>query len=563
MNGRSRDVQLATVAVTCICIIVSSGVLTVRNLYEDELASFAFVMKSFSMLWRDANAFDVHPPGAYVVARLGYLITGSERYAALLPLLVWIFGVAVFVRTFQPVLSSAWGRILFALMAFLHPQCLMWSNTIRWYPIWWGGALLVLSFALSPRLGRGIGTTLGEEEGFSPGRCLTLLLGLVLLLYTNYLTLAFIPCFLGAFFLRFGFTRAIVLRMAVVVVLSLLAGLPQIYTLFNVHVNGMPQGGAAFRAAARLTYGMTIGEAVLPWHPLAFLAGFLVIAPGSLGAARYLLQKALSVGRRGKEERAVLALSFFLVLFLVVAVLSGAGFKSRSFLGLVPVFGLIVCVGLEQTSSKRDFIRRVRLVWACAVLLWTGAGVHNLLMRQGTAKGGMNDHPEEVFHRIVEITKGAPTVVFAYDPVVAYVFNRLARVKKIPLSVCCTTIDHVHGVNRGSLPHGKVAYLVTVETFKGAWLPVVAELDRVVDALKGVMCDSVRFAMGTDELLRAKRYVLRRNLVADRYIVTVGSLQEGAELSALARIWGEVEAKLGKALKSSQGAQLYLQGTGG
>ena len=145
-NGRKAVLLLAALG-----LFLALVVLRYRNLYEDEWFTLSAVQKPLRELWHWANTRDMHPPGAYALDRYLLMLAGSARRLAALHLLVWSAGSLFFVLSARRLLGGAWGRAGFAAVAFMHPLVLMRVSGIRWYPIWWGLALVLVALGLLAR----------------------------------------------------------------------------------------------------------------------------------------------------------------------------------------------------------------------------------------------------------------------------------------------------------------------------------------------------------------------------------------------------------------------------
>jgi hypothetical protein len=120
-------------AFLAISFILALVFLASRNIYDDEFTNLDYVGRSLQAIVHIANTEDVHPPGMYVLSHLAYLAIPSPRWMTLAPLLVLYAGLSAFVLTVAPLLTTRTSRICFLLLATLHPQLMMWSNSIRWY----------------------------------------------------------------------------------------------------------------------------------------------------------------------------------------------------------------------------------------------------------------------------------------------------------------------------------------------------------------------------------------------------------------------------------------------
>ena len=121
-----------------VSLLIALAFLAKRNIYDDEIASADLLPMSVAQIVATINHTDVHPPGMYVLGHLGYRLVPSARWVTLFPLACLYAGLTVFVLAVAPLFRNGWTRGAFLLFATLHPQLLMWGNSIRWYP-WWTG----------------------------------------------------------------------------------------------------------------------------------------------------------------------------------------------------------------------------------------------------------------------------------------------------------------------------------------------------------------------------------------------------------------------------------------
>ena len=157
-------------------------------------------------------------------------------------------------------------------------------------------------------------------------------------------------------------------------------------------------------------------EAFLPWHPIAVVALLLwltlAVAAAAKGA-RFL---------RGRPVRGLTAADRCLVSLLVLSfallglvAVAGLGGKPRNGLALVPL--LAPAMALAVGSLR---LRAARLATMTFFVVWSAWGVAHLLRREGLAKSGMNNRPDEELRFIESSRGGACSVVVTYDPVLSF-----------------------------------------------------------------------------------------------------------------------------------------------
>jgi len=405
--GTVRGARSLAALFLAISFLVSLCFLSVRNTYDDENSTLAYVDYSVGQIIHIANTRDVHPPGMYLLGHFAYEAIPSPRWMTLFPLLVFYAGLAIFVFSMTPLLTSTRARVCFLLLATLHPQLLMWGNTIRWYSWWTGVALISIVFALQPERG-------AAKARLTHARSAALGLLLVCLFYINYITLVFIAALGPAMLVRYTLRAWKQYLVTLAVFVPLIS--PQMHAFLFVHrVGGGDQRAGLPLSLARLVEATFCSEAYLPWHPLAMAAAtvflFLAVA-GVWQAVRLLRTGAASAALRGKDNALASEIVFSLGFFAAVA-LSGLGIKPRNGLLLLPALAPVMALLVE---TVRPALAQSALIGFLA--LWSGVGVEHLLRRTGLAKASMINRPEEVI-KFLRDTQGQDcSVVVSYDALV-------------------------------------------------------------------------------------------------------------------------------------------------
>ncbi len=499
-----------------------------RNIYDDEVGSFQLVGDSIANIVRISNSGDLHPPGMYVLSHLAYMLIPSPRWMTILPLLAFYSGLAAYVFAVGPLFAIMRSRACFLILATLHPQLVMWSNSIRWYGWWTGIALLALTIALQPREARPPRLTCGRA----------LLLGLLLacLFYLNYITLLFAAALGLAVRLRYSGS---IWRQSLVALGSfLLLIAPQLHPFFAVHMAGSrSQRGPVLLSAARIAQSLAPSEAYLPWHPLAVIAvlAFAGFAIAGLALAVGWARDSGSSLLAEKRGKAIFCVLCFGAVFFALAVLTGLGVKPRNALLLIPalapagalVFGAIQSRGLQNA-----------LLGFFAV--WSAVGLAHLIGRQGTFKGGMNDRPEEVLDYVSDSRGAGCSVTMTYDPELTFLMARSGLARSLVLGYPQNSF--FRGA-RGFAPSDCTAMrLYIVRSYTGGYLnrrSLLEELARAQRFLDGPV--TVK-SLGYDPDAGAKRR-LSRLLPASlapldyRYVVSSGAISR----SALAALESQLE----------------------
>ncbi len=390
-----------------VSFLMALAFLAARNIYDDEIGTADLLPMSTARIIATMNHADVHPPGMYVLAHLGYQVIPSARWVTLFPLLCLYGGLTVFVLAVLPLFRGTATRLAFLLFAMLHPQLLMWGNSIRWYPWWTGVALLAVVVAQDPR------DPERRELAFGRAAGLGLLLGCMF--YLNYITIIFSLALVAGMVVRYGWRVWRPLVVTAFVALAIVA--PQLHAFLTVHLRG--SGGQRSKAAvstARLLQSLICSEAFLPWHPMAVLAAVMWLVIGMVAVLRAVrFVRARPFGVLPDDERCLISLLVLSFMLVGLVAVTGLGGKPRNGLVLVPL--LAPAMALAVGSLRR---REIRLAAMGFFVLWSGWGIAHLLRREGLTKSGMNNRPDEVL-RFIESSRGSEcSVVVTYDPVLSF-----------------------------------------------------------------------------------------------------------------------------------------------
>ncbi|HYL74343.1 MAG TPA: hypothetical protein VEU96_09050 [Bryobacteraceae bacterium] len=472
-----KHFRLLAVCIIAASILASIAFLTTRNMYDDEVGSFHFISKPVAAIWQSANSSDFHPPGMYVLSHFFYSLTGSVRWTTLGPLAVLYTGLVVFfLATRKHFIRDKAAALFFCALLFLHPQLLMWGNSIRWYPYWTGIALVFITVGLSL-----------YREGKPPSIWTCGVLGLMggALFYLNYMSLLFLAAFAVAYAVRYSGRQ--LWKLLIVGATVLLLALPQLVPFLTVHLpkRGLQQF-SRLAAVARAFHATFMSESMLPWHPMALLFVAVVAAPLAVILLRQI--------RRGNTVWKSLG-ALFVVLF-VLAAASGLGGKPRSFIVLAPLFAFLAATAFLTAGLRYRIAATV--VTAC----WMAFGIGHLLARTGTAKGGMNDHPEEIVRYIAEKSAGQSAIIFLHDPALAYVLNDAGQ----QWTVVSVSGDAVHGLASGEVRlKGTPMVEFVIQSYTGDQGEVAAKLDQRLQQARAAMMVAGSAKFGRDEQVAIKR----------------------------------------------------------
>ncbi|HEX9201055.1 MAG TPA: hypothetical protein VF865_15960 [Acidobacteriaceae bacterium] len=392
---------------------LSIVLLGVRNLYDDEISSLEIVTSTARDILRFAAQRDVHPPGMYLLAHLAYSIIPSFRWMDLFPLLILYLGLTVFLFQVIPFFAHMRSQFFLLLLATLHPQLLMWSNTFRWYSWWTGIALITLTTALQPG---------NPTPTLSKSRSLTIGLMLACLFYLNYITLLFALALSVAILFRYRKQSWKIQLPSILITLGVFLTLiaPQLRTMFLVHLpNGRGQRSGHADSFLRLLLSVSASEAYLPWHPFAILA---IVLSGALSVCALIALLRLyrnsrpesSSGDANELSATLASIILFGLLFFLLVAASGLGGKPRNGLLLIPVLAPAIALIAE---TLRPRAQNAILIF---LSIWIGVGAAHLLGRYGLTKATMNDRPEQVVAFIAQTSGSGCAIVVTYDATLAF-----------------------------------------------------------------------------------------------------------------------------------------------
>ena len=310
---------------------------------------------------------------------------------------------------------------------------------------------------------------------------------------------------------------------------------PQLLPFFEVHLtNSGAQRSGALISLLRLSHGVFLSEALLPWHLAGLLFGAFVVAPLIVLQFRDLYHVA-SLGRShfNSPDRSLWlsVFVFFAVMFFLGCVF-GIGSKARSFLLLCPVFAFLAARLVEQI--KRTSVRYAMIGITC---VWIAQGSSDLLSKTGTAKGGINDHPEQVVNLVQKEAHGTCSMIFVTEPALTYALNEAAEGE--PWTVCSVSADYIHSKREASTPVCKPEYVFVVESYVGALHDYKRELTLALDTAEETITGPQIARLSFDQDGRFKRLVPGfRTATADspefRFVVHYGRARPAVDWDAVA-----------------------------
>jgi len=472
----------------------------------------------------------------YVLSHVFYELTHSERWTVAGPLLLLYAGLALYAAAILPALASdTLAVVFFSALTFFNPQLLMWGISLRWYSYWTALALVALALHVPKPLPAANHATKSNEA--RPWAYLLSGIILGVMYYLNYLSIFFGAALAAAALIASRDRRRVAIGFTAMAITAGLMALPQVGTMLHVHLpgSGSSQQSSAIVAAARMFHGVFISEAILPWRPIAMVFAMVVAVPLFVRELRFATR--LCIGRARSESGAlpVFVLAFFVVLGLAGCV-TGLGVKPRSFIVLSPVLGTVLAFGFLRLSRKA-----ARYLLLAVTCVWAAWGANDLLRREGTAKGGMNDHPEEVSEFVRAEAGPGCGAVFTHDPGLAYVLTRdLAPLRRF--AVISTYPDWVHGLPEGNWQPTCQPDKVFVVTSTVGSLNLNKVLEpALTHAVRLIDHPAVR-QFGPDPDVRYKRLMAGPgvSLPSFRFTVQYGPVIRGAGIASAAADFREV-----------------------
>ena len=356
---------------------VSFFFLANRNLWDDELWSFCMICGSYSHIWDNANRRDVHPAGMYMLLKFFYELTGSERWATLGPIAALYTGLIYFCHKGIGSLSrNPAAYVVFLAVCLLNGHVLLWGSSLRWYPYWTGLGLLVLCIALQ------VGKPIASLDIPKLLVCVVVCVLLAVMFYICYASILFVPAFSAAWVARYSLNANSLRKLIAIIAGCLFLSLPQSYYFAAYHlVNASHQVAPIKLVMVRLFFSVLSGDALLPWHPISLMCcvifGILLIV---------VFKQVIGNVRRqglGHFEAAEdwQSLAVFWGVFLVLAVITGLGFRGRGFMILNPILGLLLAHGIQILDKPKFNVLALAIT-----ALWVSFSTTNLVLRQGLTK---------------------------------------------------------------------------------------------------------------------------------------------------------------------------------
>jgi hypothetical protein len=515
-------------AATAFSAFISFLLLMRRNLYEDEVQSFEFIRLPVKELVTSVNAHDISPPGMYLLSKFSYLLTNSARYATILPLIFWFVGLLVFMIVAMRLLVSRKAKILFCFLCAFHPHLLMWINSIRWYPYFSGIALALIAVMLCE-----LDTLPHIPHGRIVPRFRTnILLGIFIgmLFYISYLSVVYAFWFIIFYLIVYGLQQDVFKRLMVMCVMSVAIAFPQIQPFFQVHLRryvSFHVGDNILVALGRIMHGLSVGEAIMPWHIITPLVLLVILLPPMISLTHYLVcnRKNFVADR---NYRKITALTVFSIGIVLTGGLSQFGMNPRCFIFLIPVVVLLIARGAEKIKKMWWWVLVIIIV-----CIWTFVGSYNLFSKQRTAKGGINDPLDKIALWVIQTTEQKPTVIFVHEPSLTYVLNKTKIKKQLPWVVCSTHYDYINDIPPGIAREITPEYAIVVEGYIGALKFRETILRAATKKAKETIHKPAVIQMGYDPDAFLKTKITGEQLPQYRFYITYGKAKKKAKFTAV------------------------------
>ena len=184
-----------------------------------------------------------------------------------------------------------------------------------------------------------------------------------------------------------------------------------------------------------------------------------------------------------------------------MGILSGLGGKSRSFLILIPFFAFIVSFGIYKIDN-RYFEYSAILITIFLISL----GHSNLLLKHGTAKGTINDRPEEVVQLITKEARDKRTIIFTHDLGLTYALNEAKNHRQ--WIVCSTYLDYIHNIPKAYLPNSFVPQMVfVIRSYIGPLRKEIKPLNKALTEAQNTIAVLEAAHLSKDRDIKLKKMV--------------------------------------------------------
>ena len=404
--------------------------------YDDELHNLILVAnRNFSEIIDHTSKYDFHPPVQYLLNKISLQLFGLNEFWLSLPSIIFII-LAFASRFVFKITGSTTYSLVSSFIIASNPLILLWSSSIRWYPLWTLLAFIsiysVIKLFSEPKKGSNL-----ILKG-------SLIVTLTLSLYTNYQTIILMVSFIIMALLmdlknkknKYYHLKLLAPVIAGVVILFIpYAGSFQnhLETFFiRKEIYTSWSGTSIFFSGGYFLFSVLFGNSIYPWD-IRFILLFLTTFTSGLGFIIYYkthysdLLKTYSqrflpeVKRKSLNLLIVLTIILFL-LFLIQSIISNS-ILSRGLL-LLPIL-LVIVTSIIIYHLISSIPIKIKFALSISVLsfyfIWL-VGSYNIFVKQSLHKAGLMEPVEQVTALVQNIsnTSKENLIVITFDPVLTY-----------------------------------------------------------------------------------------------------------------------------------------------
>ena len=381
--------------------------------FDDEYWNIGLIEsgKSLYEIFSYVQLNDIHPPLSYVFNYYLFRLFGSW---SLVRLTISILLVLSIIRYSL----YTWDRkgwlvgIKSLLFVGLNPSLLMWGTSIRWYSLY----LIIICWMLV------IPYSKSNKYNFFWLHS-KIVIALLLLGYTNYLTIIFAIPFVILYYWQIETSKNSRIKFCItsLVIFSILYS-HQIYIFFTYHyINRSSQLFSLSRSLIGLITSQFSNQGVFPISIIGIIS---IISMGIL----FVISVLESI-----RKKSFININFFVYIStLLLLIASGLAGKFRGFVTIDILKG--IWLSEINLFSERKLVSRLSALALTLVLFSQICGCLNVIKHSGTTKNNWNIPYKEVMNRIGEFSAecSGKMVVLTYDPTFQWHLNRLGYLTKGP-----------------------------------------------------------------------------------------------------------------------------------
>jgi uncharacterized membrane protein len=499
--------------------------------YDDELHNLILVSdRNFKEIIDYTSNYDFHPPLHYLINRITLQLFGLNEFWLSLPSTVFIIcSIILAARLVQDITGSIKYSLVSGFIIALNPLILLWSSSLRWYPLWTFLAVVSIYTVVKLFSTKKKGSHIILKGG--------LIITLTLSLYTNYQTIILIASFIITAIVldiknkKDKYYHLKLLTPVIACVISLF--IPYL-NVFQNHLATFFQrkeiysgysSASHFFSGAYFLFSILFGNSIYPWDPKFIILIFIASASG-LGVLIYckihhfslLKTKIHSFIPEEKKELyylvKVLTVTLIL-LFLSQSVITGS-VQPRGLL-ILPILLVIIIAVSFYLSNRNDDRKLFFLISSTLVsfsLIWF-IGSNNVISKKSLHKAGLMDPINEVTLLVKNIIdkRGSKITVITYDPVLTYYLAKTQFSKNITifspyLKESNKLLVSANGkLNNHSLHFDSTAILIFIQSYPGTLIPLKEKLDNMRRYIfnEGVLMKGpIRLGYDSDSMMKRK-----------------------------------------------------------